>query len=52
MEAELPKADPPKRKRRWYQFSLRTLMIGVTLFCAVLGAMSAGKRKSSGSEGL
>ena len=24
-------ADPPKRKRRWYQFSLRTLMIIVTI---------------------
>ena len=27
MQTEPPKADPPKRKRRWYQFSLRTLMI-------------------------
>ena len=27
MEAE------PKRKRRWFQFSLRTLLIGVTLSC-------------------
>jgi hypothetical protein len=26
-----PKADPPNRKRRWFQFSLRTLMFGVTL---------------------
>jgi hypothetical protein len=24
---------PPKRKRRWFQFSLRSLMIVVTLFC-------------------
>jgi hypothetical protein len=24
MEADPPKADPPKRKRRWFQFSLRT----------------------------
>ena len=31
MQAEPPKAEPPKRKRRWFQFSLRTLMIGVTL---------------------
>jgi hypothetical protein len=23
--------EPPKRKRRWFQFSLRTLLIGVTL---------------------
>jgi hypothetical protein len=27
MQTEPPKADPPKRKRRWFQFSLRTLMI-------------------------
>jgi hypothetical protein len=26
-----------KRKRRWYQFSLRTLLIGVTLICVVGG---------------
>ncbi len=41
MEAELPKTDPPKRKRRWYQFSLRTLMIVVRLFallpCGYIG---------------
>ena len=30
MEAEPPKAEP-KRKRRWFQFRLRSLMIGVTL---------------------
>jgi hypothetical protein len=40
MEAELPKTDPPKRKRRWLQFSLRTLLIGVTFLavpCAYVG---------------
>jgi hypothetical protein len=26
---------PPKRKRRWFQFSLRSLMIGVTLLALV-----------------
>jgi hypothetical protein len=31
MEAEPINAEPPKRNRRWYQFSLRTLMIGITL---------------------
>ena len=30
METEPPKAEPPKRKRRWFQFSLRTLL-GLTL---------------------
>jgi hypothetical protein len=40
MQVEPSKATPPKRKRRWFQFSLRTLMIGVTLLavpCAYLG---------------
>ncbi len=27
----------PKRKRRWFQFSLRTLMIGVTLLAVACG---------------
>ena len=31
MQTEPTKADPPKRKRRRFQFRLRTLMIGVTL---------------------
>jgi hypothetical protein len=35
MEAEPPKAEPPKRKRRWFQFSLRMLLIGVTLLAGV-----------------
>jgi hypothetical protein len=38
MEAEPTKAEAPSRKRRWFQFSLRTLMIGVTLFCVVIAA--------------
>ena len=25
MQTDPPKAEPPKRKRRWFQFSLRTL---------------------------
>src|ERR1700688_4093263 len=35
MQAEPSKAEPPKRKRRWFQFSLRTLMIVVTLLAVV-----------------
>ena len=31
MEAEPTKVEPPKRKRRRFQFRLRTLMIVVTL---------------------
>jgi hypothetical protein len=37
MQSEPPKGDPPKRKRRWFQFSLRSLMIGVTLLAVPLG---------------
>jgi hypothetical protein len=37
MQAEPLKAEPPKRKRRWFQFSLRTLLIGVTLLAVACG---------------
>ena len=37
MDAEPTKADPPKRKRRWFQFSLRTLLIAVTVLAVVCG---------------
>src|ERR1700682_1572334 len=32
-----PKADPPKRKRRWFQFSLRSLLLVVTLLAILCG---------------
>ena len=37
MDAEPPKADPPKRKRRWFQFSLRTLLLSTVILGAVAG---------------
>jgi hypothetical protein len=37
MQIEPRQPDAPKRKRRWFQFSLRTLMIGVTLLAMVCG---------------
>ena len=40
MPTEPPKAEPPKRRRRWFQFSLSSLMVGVTLLavpCAYIG---------------
>ncbi len=36
MQAEPPKADPPKRQRRWFQFSLRSLLIAFALCAAWL----------------
>jgi hypothetical protein len=48
MQTEPPKAEPPKRKRRWFQFSLRALLI-FTVICAVaagwLGETIERKRK-------
>jgi hypothetical protein len=37
MQTESPKVDPPKRKRRWFQFSLRSLMIFMTLAAGLCG---------------
>ena len=34
METEPLKTEPPKRKRRWFQFSLRTLLLAITA-CAI-----------------
>jgi hypothetical protein len=48
MEPEPLKADPPKRKRRWYQFSLRTLLVfavAVAIGCAWLGRKIEQKRR-------
>ena len=42
MQIEPPKADPPKRKRRWFQFSLRTLLLFTIAFVVVLGWPLAG----------
>ena len=44
MQTEPPGADPPKRTRRWFQFSLRTLMIGVTLLAVASGYVACEAR--------
>ena len=48
MQTEPPKVDPPKRKRRWFQFSLRSLLIFtliVAIPCAWLGRKIEQKRR-------
>ncbi len=50
MEVEPLKAEPPKRKRRWYQFNLRSLMIGVLIAavaCSFLGRKVQKKHRES-----
>jgi hypothetical protein len=47
MQTESQRAEPRKRKRRWFQFSLRTLLIGVAIVaipCAWLGKRIEQKR--------
>ena len=48
-------ANPPKPKRRWYQYSLRTLFIITTLFALVCGwyayeMQKAAKRRAAIAE--
>jgi hypothetical protein len=49
MQTESSKTDPPKRKRRWFQFSLRTLLV-VMAILAVGCAWVAGKIEQSRRE--
>ena len=47
METEPTKAEPPKRKRRWFQFSLRTLLVFtavVAVTCGWLGTKIVRKK--------
>jgi hypothetical protein len=44
MQTEPSKAEPPKRKRRWIQFSLRSLMIGGTLLAIPCGYVGWQKK--------
>ena len=48
LAAQPNRAEPPKRKRRWYQFSLRTLLIVtavVAIACGWLGSKIDQKRR-------
>jgi hypothetical protein len=37
MDAAEPQPDTPQPKLRWYQYSLRTLLVSVGVFCFLLG---------------
>jgi hypothetical protein len=52
MEAEQPKTAPPILRRRWYQFSLRTVLIFtvvVAVACALVGRRIERKRRERGT---
>ena len=49
MQSEPSKADPTKRKRRWFQFRLRTLLI-FTLVCAIGSAWVAHRAELKRKE--
>jgi hypothetical protein len=49
MQTDPPKADSPKRKRRWFQFSLRALLI-LTLICVVGSAWVARRIERKRNE--
>jgi hypothetical protein len=44
MQTEPPKAAPPKLKRRWCQFRLRTLLIAVAIVCVACEAATVWQR--------
>jgi hypothetical protein len=49
MQTEPPKADPPKRNRRWFQFSLRDLLALVALAalaCAIAFPMIRKRQRN------
>jgi hypothetical protein len=49
MQTKPPEADPPKRKRRWFQFSLRTLLVVMLVagVCARLLVTKAHRQKAA-----
>jgi hypothetical protein len=51
MEADPSKADLPKRKRRRFQFRLRTLLIVVTLLAGICAYVEREAKMTSGDGG-
>jgi hypothetical protein len=41
MQTEPPKADPPKRKRRWFQFSLGKAIVAILVVLLLLAGYAA-----------
>jgi Leucine Rich repeat len=52
MQTEPPKADPPKRKRRRFQFSLRTLSVFVTGAAIICGWYAAKIHHAADEDAL
>jgi Leucine-rich repeat (LRR) protein len=57
MEAEPPKADRPKRKRRWFQFSLRsllllTLLVGIGMAIWIVPIKTRAERQKRAIEAI
>ena len=51
MQAELPNAAATKPRRRLFQFSLRSLLVVVTLLCAAMAIVSSdASRQKSATE--
>jgi predicted small integral membrane protein len=50
MQTESPEAEPPKRKRRWFQFSLRTLMIFTMIVAFACGCVGWQAKIARGSH--
>jgi hypothetical protein len=52
IEASVSKAEPPKRNRRWFQFSLRTLLLLITLaaiWCGWQAHLVSERKATSGT---
>jgi hypothetical protein len=50
MQTEPPKAEPPKRKRRWFQVRLRTLVLWIIPYAAIYAAVVSLIFSSDGAQ--
>ncbi len=52
METQPTKAQPPKRERRWLQFSLRTLLVSVAGVAIICGWYAAKLRRAADEDAV